>query len=133
MIEPSARLQGIFEHSIQLAKGLNHEYITIEHIIFSIMSDEESFKMIKDFGANADFIKSNLDNYLKNNLNDIKTDQTNFKPRKTHSIERVLNRCFSQVLFSGRQRMEIADIIISVLSEKNSFGYYFLTKGGVTK
>ena len=29
--------------------------------------------------------------------------------------------------------MEIADVIISVLSEKNSFGYYFLTKGGVTK
>jgi ATP-dependent Clp protease ATP-binding subunit ClpA len=29
--------------------------------------------------------------------------------------------------------MEIADIIISVLSEKNSFGYYFLTKAGVTK
>jgi ATP-dependent Clp protease ATP-binding subunit ClpA len=48
-------------------------------------------------------------------------------------VERVLNRCFTQVLFSGRQRMEIADIIISVLSEKNSFGYYFLTKAGVTK
>jgi ATP-dependent Clp protease ATP-binding subunit ClpA len=29
--------------------------------------------------------------------------------------------------------MEISDIIISVLSEKNSFGYYFLTKAGVTK
>lgn len=133
MIEPSPRLQEIFEHSVQLAKGLSHEYITIEHIIFSIVSDEESFKMLKEYGANADFIKSNLDHYLKNNLNDIKTDQVNFKPRKTHSIERVLNRCFSQVLFSGRHRMEIADIIISVLSEKNSFGYYFLTKGGVVK
>ena len=33
MIEPSARLQGIFEHSIQLAKGLSHEYITIEHSV----------------------------------------------------------------------------------------------------
>ena len=29
--------------------------------------------------------------------------------------------------------MEIADIIISVLSEKNSFGFYFLSKAGVTK
>jgi ATP-dependent Clp protease ATP-binding subunit ClpA len=36
-------------------------------------------------------------------------------------------------LFSGRQRMEVADIIISVLSEKNSFSFYFLTKGGLTK
>jgi ATP-dependent Clp protease ATP-binding subunit ClpA len=29
--------------------------------------------------------------------------------------------------------MEIFDVIISVLSEKNSFGFYFLTKGGITK
>jgi ATP-dependent Clp protease ATP-binding subunit ClpA len=29
--------------------------------------------------------------------------------------------------------MEVADIIISVLSEKNSFGFYFLSKGGLTK
>jgi ATP-dependent Clp protease ATP-binding subunit ClpA len=29
--------------------------------------------------------------------------------------------------------MEVADVIISVLSEKNSFGFYFLSKGGVTK
>jgi ATP-dependent Clp protease ATP-binding subunit ClpA len=29
--------------------------------------------------------------------------------------------------------MEVADVVISVLSEKNSFGFYFLQKGGVTK
>jgi len=29
--------------------------------------------------------------------------------------------------------MEPADVIISILSEKNSFGFYFLTKGGVIK
>jgi ATP-dependent Clp protease ATP-binding subunit ClpA len=29
--------------------------------------------------------------------------------------------------------MEIFDIIVSVMSEKNSFAFYFLTKGGITK
>jgi ATP-dependent Clp protease ATP-binding subunit ClpA len=29
--------------------------------------------------------------------------------------------------------MEIFDVIVSVLSEKNSFGFYFLQKGGITK
>lgn len=133
MIEPSKNLQEIFEKSIELAKNLSHEYITIEHIIFGIMDDEESYKLIESFGADAKFIKTNIEHYLKNNLNDIKTSSSTAKPKKTNSVERVLNRCFTQVLFSGRQRMEIADIIISVLSEKNSYGYYFLTKGGVTK
>jgi ATP-dependent Clp protease ATP-binding subunit ClpA len=133
MIEPSQKLHAVFENSISIAKKLGHEYITIEHLIYSILSDQDSFDQIKEFGADANFIKTNLEHYLKNNLNDIKTTEPDIKPRKTNTIERVLNRCFSQVLFSGRQRMEIADIIISVLSEKNSFGFYFLTKGGITK
>jgi ATP-dependent Clp protease ATP-binding subunit ClpA len=133
MIEPSQNLQTIFEYSIEVAKQNGHEYITIEHIVFAIMHDQEAFSFIESFGADANFIKTNLEHYIKNNLNDIKITDKNIKPKKTNSVERVLNRCFTQVLFSGRQRMEIADVIISVLSEKNSFGFYFLQKGGVTK
>ena len=133
MIEPSQSLQQIFENSVSIAKKLNHEYITIEHIVLGIMNDKESYDLLASFGADSNFIKSNLDHYIKNNLNDIKVTDATIKPRKTNSVERVLNRCFTQVLFSGRQKMEVADVIISVLSEKNSFGFYFLTKGGVTK
>jgi ATP-dependent Clp protease ATP-binding subunit ClpA len=133
MIEPSQNLQAIFENSIEIAKKLGHEYITIEHIVFGILNDQDSYAMLEGFGADVNFIKTNLDHYLKNNLNDIKTDNPNVKPKKTNSVERVLNRSFTQVLFSGRQLMEVADVIISVLSEKNSYGYYFLNKGGVTK
>jgi ATP-dependent Clp protease ATP-binding subunit ClpA len=133
MIEPSQKLQAVFEHSIVVAKKLGHEYITIEHLIFAIMQDADTYNQISEFGADANFIKTNLEHYLKNNLNDVKSNDPDVRPKKTHSIERVLNRCFSQVLFSGRQRMEIADVIVSVLSEKNSFGFYFLQKGGITK
>ena len=133
MIEPSQHLQNIFNHAVEIAKKLNHEYITIEHLVYSIVLDSESFEMINNFGANADFIRSNLDHYLKNNLNEIISQDPVQKPKKTTSVERVLNRCFTQVLFSGRQRMEVADVIISVLAEKNSFGYYFLNKSGLTK
>jgi ATP-dependent Clp protease ATP-binding subunit ClpA len=133
MIEPSQNLQTIFENSVEMAKQNSHEYITIEHIVYAIMNDQDAFALIESFGADANFIKTNLEHYIKNNLNDIKTTAVNLKPKKTNSVERVLNRCFTQVLFSGRQKMEVADVIVSVLSEKNSFGFYFLSKGGVTK
>ncbi len=133
MIEPSQNLQQIFENSVGTARQLGHEYITIEHLVHGIMNDPDSYAMLEGFGADANFIKTNLDHYLKNNLNDIKQNNPNAKPKKTNSVERVLNRCFTQVLFSGRQKMEVADVIISVLAEKNSFAFYFLNKGGVTK
>lgn len=133
MIEPSDKLTKVFNNAVALAAELNHEYITIEHLICVIMDDEESFQFIKDSGANATFIHTNISHYVKTNLNDIKVDGKDIKPKKTNSVERILNRCFTQVLFSGRQRIEVADVVISILSEKNSFGFYFLTKGGVSK
>ena len=132
MIEPSQSLQNIFEFSVGVAKKLTHEYITIEHLAFGMMSDEPTFKLIEQYGADANFIKTNLEHYLKNNLEDIKNTAVD-KPKKTHSVERVLNRCFSQVLFSGRQKIEIFDVIASILSEKNSFAFYFFNKGGIHK
>jgi len=132
MIEPSQKLQNIFEFSVGVAKKLGHEYITIEHLAFGIMCDEESYKLIESTGGDSNFIKTNLEHYIRNNLNDIKNEQV-AKPKKTHSVERVLNRSFSQVLFSGRQKIEVYDIVVSILSEKNSFAFYFMTKGGVKK
>lgn len=132
MIEPSQQLQNIFNTAVDLARELHHEYITIEHLVFSIFNDEQAFKSLQEAGVNADYVKSNLDHYIRNNLNDIKNDNSD-KPKKTQAVERVLNRCFTQVLFSGRQKIEIADVIISVLSEKNSFAFYFLSKSGLAK
>jgi len=133
MIEPSKQLQNIFDKSVEITKGYKHRLITLEHLIFAIVSDHDSAEGLKAFGADVDYIKSNLDHYLKNNLKDIEAETDNILPKKTNSVERVLNRCFTQVLFSGRNQMEIADVIVSVLSEKNSFAFYFLTKGGIIK
>jgi ATP-dependent Clp protease ATP-binding subunit ClpA len=133
MIEPSSDLQEIFEKSVNLAKSHNHEYITIEHLLYSLVEHPSSIELISDFGADTEFLKSSLKDFIDNKLNDIKTDNKQHKPKKTNSVERVLNRCFSQVLFSGRQKIEISDLIVSVLSEKNSFSTYFLNKSGITK
>jgi ATP-dependent Clp protease ATP-binding subunit ClpA len=132
MIEPTQRLQEIFDNAVQIAKKHNHEYITIEHILFSVFCDEKSKEIVLEAGGDVDYIYKNLENYLKNNLREITKENVD-KPAKTNSVERVLNRSFTQVLFSGRQKMEVEDVILSILSEKNSFAYYFLTKGGIIK
>jgi ATP-dependent Clp protease ATP-binding subunit ClpA len=133
MIEPSKQLQKIFDNSVEITKNYNHRLITLEHLMYAIMSDKDAAEGLKAYGADIEYIRTNLDHYLKNNLKDILSETENVTPKKTNSVERVLNRCFTQVLFSGRNQMEIADIIVSVLSEKNSFAFYFLTKGGIIK
>ena len=133
MIEPSKQLQAIFDSSVSIAQKYTHTNITIEHLVCAIFSDTETAAGLQEFGADVDFIKTNLEHYLKNNLADITSNDPQIVPKKTASVERVLNRCFTQVLFSGRNQIETADVIISVMSEKNSFAFYFLSKGGINK
>ena len=134
MLEPSDKLQAIFEQAIKVAQKLDHEYITLEHLTFSIMCDEETVKVLTEYGANTEFVKANLEQFLKNNLSEIKVQQDKpQKPRRTASVERVLNRSFTQVLFSGRQRIEVEDVLVAIMSERKSFSFYYLTKAGVVK
>jgi ATP-dependent Clp protease ATP-binding subunit ClpA len=133
MLEPSPKLQKVFDRAVNAAKKLNHEYVTLEHIVYSIMNENEFYQVLVNYGADANYIKTNLEHYLKNQLTDIANLPADARPKKTNSVERVLNRSFTQVLFSGRQQIEIADIVVSVLSEKRSFAYFYLIKAGVNK
>jgi ATP-dependent Clp protease ATP-binding subunit ClpA len=78
-------------------------------------------------------MRKELQNYLKTNLNDIKTETKKYKPKKTTTVERVLNRAFTQVLFQGRNDITIADVFISILTEKKSWAYFITQKVGIEK
>jgi|TARA_A200000159_G_scaffold162091_1_gene185235 ATP-dependent Clp protease ATP-binding subunit ClpA len=132
MVEPSKELQLVFEKSINDAKKLMHEYVTVEHILFAMLCEENFENVITGYGADPAFLKSNLENHLKTALDDIKVTEAQ-KPKKTQAVERVLNRAFTQVLFSGRSNIELSDVFISILSEKKSIATYWIEKAGITK
>jgi ATP-dependent Clp protease ATP-binding subunit ClpA len=133
MVEPSNSLQLVFDKSIKDAKKLQHEYVTLEHLVFAMLCEETFYNLVKGFNADVDYIKSNLEHYLKNNLDDIKIEEPKYKPKKTQTVERVLNRAFTQVLFQGRPEIELADVMISVFSEKKAIATYYLEQAGITK
>jgi len=133
MVEPSKELQLVFDKSIKDAKKLRHEYVTVEHLLFSMLCSENFAKLLEGYGADVHFIKTNLEHYLKEKCEDLVTDLEKYKPKKTQSVERVLNRAFTQVLFAGRPEIELSDVLLSMLSEKKSYAYHYLEQGGVAK
>ena len=37
MVEPSEDLKLVFEKAIKDARNLNHEYVTVEHLLFTVL------------------------------------------------------------------------------------------------
>ena len=123
MVEPNEELQLVFDKAIKDAKALNHEYVTLEHLVFSMLCSENFYNLLQGSGCDTEELKQDLENYLKNNLDEIKIDAARFKPKKTQAVERVLNRAFTQVLFAGRSEITLSDVLLSTMTEKKSHSF----------
>ena len=133
MLEPNKDLESIFEKAVNIAVKNQHEFLTLEHFLYSLVLDKGFCELLDNYGAETDTLKKNLENFIKNDLTEIVNADHKEKPKKTHSIDRVLNRAFTQVLFSGRSQIEPVDCFISLFSEKKSHAIYFLKLSKVEK
>jgi len=134
MVEPNEELQLVFDKAIKDAKKLQHEYVTLEHLLFSMLCSENFYNLLKGYGCSVDDLKKPLEEYLKTGLPEIVMPKgSRYKPKKTQTVERVLNRAFTQVLFAGRAHITLSDVLLSILSEKKSHAAFFLDSSGVDK
>jgi|TARA_B100000315_G_C14583161_1_gene591566 ATP-dependent Clp protease ATP-binding subunit ClpA len=127
------KIEGLVERAVDIATENKHEYVTLEHLLYSLLQEEEIIKLVDDINVDISGLNASVGNHIKEEKNDITLNQEHVTPQKTQSLERVFHRAFTQVIFSGRKILEPKDLFISILSEKESYAYYFLINSGVDK
>ena len=134
MLEANEGLENIFENAVKEAEKRRHEYVTIEHVLVSLIKDKQIGTVLHDFKVNVGMLIKDVEDYLDTKCNDIVTKGSEpMTPRKTASLERLMNRAFTQALFQGRQDVTSIDILISIFAEKKSYAAFFLKKHQVNK
>lgn len=133
MVEPSDNLQAVFEKAIDTAKKLHHEYLTIEHLLFAMLLEDTFTNTVQSYGANVDNLRKRLSEYLQAKCQEITVTDVVVKPKKTQSVERVLNRAFTQVLFNGRQKIEPTDVFLAMMGEKRSWAFFYIAEANIDK
>ena len=134
MLEANESLEGIFENAVNEAEKRRHEYVTIEHLLLSLITDNDVGLTLHDLKVNVGAMIKDVENYLDTKCGDIVAKGANpVHPRKTASLERLMNRAFTQALFQGRQDVTALDVLLSVFSEKKSYASVFLKTHNVSK
>ena len=134
MLEANEGLEKIFEDAVKEAEQRKHEYVTIEHVLLSLIKDTVIGTTLVEFKIDTKVLIKEIEDYLNTKCNDIVSKSKNpVVPRKTASLERLMNRAFTQALFQGRQDVTSIDILISIFAEKKSYGAFFLKKHKVDK
>jgi len=134
MLEANEGLENIFENAVKEAEKRRHEYVTIEHVLLSLIKDQNIGTVLHDFKVQVGALIKDVEDYLDTKCNDIVAKGSEpITPRKTASLERLMNRAFTQALFQGRQDVSSVDILISIFAEKKSYAAFYLKKHQVNK
>ena len=131
----SPETEAIIEKAIAFAKERKHQYCTIEHLLLALVSHTPFNKCLASFGADTDALINELSAYL-GSLHAIVAKvapDEEVVPRRTNSLERVMNRSVTQVLFTGRKQVTTIDLYLSIATESNSHAHYFLLKYGIIR
>jgi ATP-dependent Clp protease ATP-binding subunit ClpA len=132
MLQPNRDLEQIFESAVSLANEHNHEYVTLEHFLYGMVTNEGFSKILTGFGADVKSLMVDLEKYITHDLKEIANPDVD-RPKKTNTVDRVLNRAFTQALFAGRQIIEPLDCFISMFAEKKTHANFFIKKANIDK
>jgi len=127
----SPEIENIVSNAIQIAKAHTHEYVVLEHLLLALVTHSSFKRCLVDFGVEVDDMIQDIESYI-NSLQSIVSANPDTQPKRTAALERTINRCVTQVLFTGRRQVSVFDLYASIFMEKNSQAHYFLMKYGVT-
>ncbi len=126
----SKNLETALNIALKDVKENRHLYLTLEHLLLSIIKTEEGREIIFNAGGNLEAINRNLQEHL----NDIeKSLLTDYAPIETVSLQRTLQRSFFHLQSAEKKELEIGDVIISIYSEEESYAKYILENNGVSQ
>ena len=123
----------IIQNACEIARTYKHTYVTLEHLLASLIEFEEFNELLTRHGIDVVDLLGDLYDYIGRQEHLESKDGEVKSPQRTHSLERVFNRAFTQVLFSAREEMLPIDLFLSISQEPNSHAAYYLLKWGVNR
>jgi ATP-dependent Clp protease ATP-binding subunit ClpA len=125
-------IESLVEQAVAIAREKQHEYVTTEHLLLSMLRHPPFRRCLDKFGVDVDVMDTEVDAYL-NSLTSMSGNIDSDTPKRTVTLERLFNRAQVQVMFTGRRNLTTADLYLSIMSESNGHAHYFLLKHGVKK
>ena len=127
----SKDLEILLMASVRDAKKRNHEFVSLEHLLLSLMFDTSVVNIIEACGGNIEQLKMVLDRFLETRIEKLNDDEV--EPMHTLALQRLLNRIVLHVYSSGKKEATPGDALSAFFKEQDSFSAFFLKSQGITR
>ena len=129
----SPHLEQTLHRALAEANERQHEYATLEHLLLGLLDDRDAASVLKACNVEIEVLRSNLVEYLDNELDNLKVDDEGVEATPTAGFQRVVQRAILHVQSSGREEMTGANVLVALFSERESHAVYFLQQQDMTR
>jgi ATP-dependent Clp protease ATP-binding subunit ClpA len=137
------RAENVLNRAVRHALESRHEYITLEHVLWSLLDEKDIEKTLKACGGNPQSLKAELAEYLEREVprtgpapgtpDSDSGEEPGEHPVATLSIQRLVQRALFQVQSSGKDEIQPTDLLVALFQAKDSHALFLLIRDGVER
>ncbi len=115
------------------AKDKRHEFMTVEHLLLSLLDNPAAGNVLQACDANVDALRRDLSEFIDETTPRIPDDELDRETQPTLGFQRVLQRAVFHVQSAGKTEVTGANVLAAIFSEQESQAVYFLRRENVTR
>ncbi len=128
----SAELETCLNKAFQLARDGRHEFLTVEHLLASILETNSVKDVLRSCGADVTLLEKDLLDHIEQSTPRLpEGDDREVQP--TLGFQRVLQRAVFHVQSSGRKEVAVTNVLVAIFSEKQSHAVFLLSRQDVSR
>jgi len=130
MISPA--LNDIFQKSILFAKQMHHEYLTIEHVFYLLLSSAEGAAIIDACGGDSYKMKEELATYINENITKLPQD-INQDPYESVALSRLVDSMIKHIQSAGQTSADVGDLLAALYEEEHTYAHMLLNEYNISR
>lgn len=115
------------------AKEKRHEFMTVEHLLLSLLDNPAVANVLQACGAKIDKLREDLITFVDETTPKIPANDSERETQPTLGFQRVLQRAVFHVQSAGRTEVTGANVLAAIFSEQESQAVYFLRRENITR
>jgi ATP-dependent Clp protease ATP-binding subunit ClpA len=110
-----------------------HEYVTVEHLLYALLFDEETASIVRHSGGDPAALKKRLEKFLDDDVPPLPEDADAQFPSLSLGFNRAVQRAAMHVQSSGKKELKGANVLVAIFAERDCPAVTMLADQGVTR
>ena len=128
----SKELEFTLNRAFKEAREKHHEYMTVEHMLLSLLDNPAAAKVLRACGADCERLRREIVAFIDETTPLIPASEDR-DTQPTLGFQRVLQRAVFHVQSAGKKEVTGANVLVALFSEQDSQAVYLLSQQDITR